>query len=41
MGPKAEAASRFVERTGGTAVIARLDAALPALAGTAGTLVSR
>jgi carbamate kinase len=39
MGPKAEAARRFVERTGGRAVIASLDAAADALAGRAGTQV--
>ena len=41
MGPKADAACRFVEHTGGVAAIARLDEALPALAGLAGTLVAR
>jgi carbamate kinase len=41
MGPKAEAACRFVERTGGVAAIAPLEQALAALAGVAGTLVSR
>jgi carbamate kinase len=38
MGPKAEAAARFAE-SGGRAVIAALDAAGQALAGTAGTVV--
>jgi carbamate kinase len=40
MGPKAEAACRFVERTGGRAVIAALDDAVRALAGEAGTVVT-
>ncbi|MEY3019071.1 MAG: hypothetical protein RLZZ272_55 [Actinomycetota bacterium] len=39
MGPKVEAARRFVERTGGRAVIAALDSAAEALAGRAGTQV--
>jgi len=39
MGPKVEAACRFVEATGGRAVIAQLDAAGEALAGNAGTAV--
>lgn len=39
MGPKAEAACRFVERTGGVAVIAALDRAADALEGRAGTRV--
>ena len=39
MGPKVEAARRFVERTGGRGVIASLDAAADALAGRAGTQV--
>ena len=41
MGPKAEAACRFVEHTGGVAAIASLDQALAALAGVSGTLVAR
>jgi carbamate kinase len=40
MGPKVEAACRFVEATGRTAAIGRLDAAEELLAGTAGTIVS-
>jgi carbamate kinase len=40
MGPKAEAACRFVERTGGVAVIAALDRAAEALEGRAGTRVT-
>jgi carbamate kinase len=40
MGPKAEAAARFVEATGGIAAIAALDDAAAALAGTAGTQVA-
>jgi len=40
MGPKVEAACRFVEATGGTAAIGRLDAAEALLGGTAGTIVS-
>jgi carbamate kinase len=39
MGPKVEAACRFVERTGGRAVIAALDAAVAAVQGTSGTQV--
>lgn len=39
MGPKVEAACRFVERTGGLAVIASLDEAAAAVDGTAGTRV--
>ena len=39
MGPKAEAAARFAERTGGVAVIAALADASAALAGDAGTRV--
>ena len=39
MGPKVEAACRFVERTGGRAVIAALDSAEAALAGRAGTTI--
>ncbi|MEY9875618.1 carbamate kinase [Streptacidiphilus sp. MAP12-33] len=39
MGPKAEAAARFVERTGGLAGIGPLDDALGVLLGTVGTLV--
>ncbi|WP_042418223.1 carbamate kinase [Streptacidiphilus anmyonensis] len=39
MGPKAEAAASFVERTGGLAGIGPLDDALGILLGTAGTLV--
>jgi carbamate kinase len=39
MGPKVEAACRFVERTGGTAVIARLEDGLDALEGRVGTRV--
>ncbi len=40
MGPKVEAACRFVEATGGRAAIGRLDAAPALLDGTAGTIVS-
>ncbi len=40
MGPKVEAACRFAEATGGTAVIGRLDDAGALLAGTAGTTVT-
>jgi carbamate kinase len=40
MGPKVEAACRFVEHTGGRAGIGRLDQAAAILAGTAGTTVS-
>ena len=39
MGPKVEAALRFVRRTGRKASICSLDDIVPALAGTAGTLV--
>jgi len=39
MGPKVDAACRYVERTGGLAVIASLDAAVAAVHGTAGTRV--
>jgi carbamate kinase len=39
MGPKVDAACRFVERTGGLAVIASLDAAVAAIDGAAGTRV--
>ncbi|KOU58107.1 carbamate kinase [Streptomyces sp. MMG1533] len=39
MGPKAEAAARFVERTGGLAAIGALDAAYAIVHGTSGTLV--
>jgi carbamate kinase len=41
MGPKVEAACRFVEATGKTAAIGRLDAATALLHGEAGTTVSR
>ena len=41
MGPKVEAACRFVEATGGTAAIGRLDDAAALLTGTAGTIVRR
>jgi len=41
MGPKVEAAARFVERTGGRAVIAQLDRILDAVAGSTGTSVQR
>jgi carbamate kinase len=40
MGPKVEAACRFVERTGRTACIGALDQAEALLAGTAGTVVT-
>lgn len=40
MGPKVEAACRFVEATGGMAAIGRLDAAEAMLNGTAGTIVA-
>jgi carbamate kinase len=40
MGPKVEAACRFVEITGGTAGIGRLEDAVDILAGKAGTIVS-
>ena len=39
MGPKVEAVTRFVERTGGTAAITSLDRLSDAVAGTAGTRV--
>ncbi|MGW1160318.1 carbamate kinase [Streptomyces sp. NPDC002519] len=39
MGPKAEAAARFVERSGGLAAIGALDAAYEIVHGTAGTLI--
>jgi carbamate kinase len=39
MGPKVEAACRFVEATGGIAAIGRLDHASALLDGTAGTTV--
>lgn len=39
MGPKAEAAARFVERTGGLAAIGSLDHIPGLLNGTTGTLV--
>jgi carbamate kinase len=41
MGPKVEAACRFVEATGKVAAIGRLDAAAALLSGEAGTIVSR
>jgi carbamate kinase len=41
MGPKVEAACRFVERTGGTAAIGALEEAERVLAGDAGTRVTR
>ncbi len=41
MGPKIEAACRFVEATGGLAAIGRLGDAAALLAGTAGTTVRR
>lgn len=41
MGPKVEAACRFVERTGGTAAIGALRDAAQILAGNAGTIVRR
>jgi carbamate kinase len=40
MGPKVEAACRFVEATGQMAAIGRLDAAEELLSGSAGTIVS-
>lgn len=40
MGPKVEAALRFVRRTGRTAAICSLDEIVPALAGVAGTVVT-
>ena len=39
MGPKVEAACRFVEATGKHAMIGRLDNAAGLLAGTSGTIV--
>ena len=39
MGPKVEAACRFVERTGGVAAIGALNDAVAVLAGTAGTTI--
>ncbi|MFL5997982.1 MAG: carbamate kinase [Streptomyces sp.] len=41
MGPKTEAAARFVERTGGLAAIGALDAAYQIVHGRSGTLVRR
>lgn len=41
MGPKVEAALRFVEATGGSALIGALDDAVEVFAGTAGTRVTR
>ncbi len=41
MGPKVDAACRFVERTGGIAAIGSLTEAATALAGTTGTLIHR
>lgn len=41
MGPKIEAACRFVEHTGGIAAIGRLDDVTAILAGTAGTTIQR
>ena len=41
IGPKVEAACRFVERTGGTAAIGAVHDAAQILAGTAGTIVRR
>ena len=40
MGPKVEAACRFVEDTGGMAGIGRLEDAVAILAGTAGTIIT-
>ena len=40
MGPKVEAACRFVERTGAMAGIGRLEDAERILAGTAGTILT-
>jgi carbamate kinase len=40
MGPKVEAACRFVEATGGTAAIGALEDAARILAGEAGTIVA-
>ena len=39
MGPKVDAACRFVEATGGSAAIGALDDAVGIVAGAAGTLV--
>ena len=39
MGPKVEAAVRFIERGGKRAIIANLEQALPALLGDAGTQI--
>ena len=39
MGPKVEAALRFVEATGKTSVITDLDSIIDGLAGTAGTVI--
>jgi carbamate kinase len=39
MGPKVEAVTRFVERTGGTGAITSLDLLSDAVGGTAGTRV--
>lgn len=39
MGPKVEAACRFVERTGHTAAIGAMDQAVAVLVATAGTVV--
>lgn len=41
MGPKIEAAVEFVEKGGGTAVITSLDRIAAAMAGTAGTHITR
>jgi carbamate kinase len=41
MGPKAEAACRFVEATGGLAAIGALEQARAVLSGNAGTTVVR
>ena len=40
MGPKVDAACRFVELTGGVAAIGRLEDAVPILRGEAGTIVT-
>jgi carbamate kinase len=40
MGPKAEAAARFAESTGGIAAIGALEHAAAILAGSAGTIVA-
>jgi carbamate kinase len=40
MGPKVEAACRFVELTGGMAAVGRLEDAEALLAGTAGTVIT-